>query len=169
MRALIDSVLRDLPPRFSRLYTKNGRTSIPPEYLLRALLLQLLYSVHSERMPVEQLHYNMLIRWFVGLNTDDPVWHATTFTKNRERLMKGDIAQAFFDRVFALAQARELVSDEHVTVDGTLIERGPGKEFSPGVNTRRRASARPRRGPTETVAARPSKPARGPREYRRIR
>jgi len=132
MRALIDPVLRDLSPRFSRLYAKNGRASIPPEYLLRALLLQLLYSVRSERMLVEQLHYNMLFRWFVGLNTDDPVWHATTFTKNRERLMKGDIAQAFFDRVFALAQARELVSDEHFTVDGTLIEAWAGqKSFRP--------------------------------------
>jgi transposase len=101
MRALIDPVLHDLSPRFSRLYAKNGRASIPPEYLLRALLLQLLYSVRSERMLVEQLHYNMLFRWFVGLNTDDPVWHATTFTKNRERLMKGAIARAFFESTAA--------------------------------------------------------------------
>ncbi|BDE04938.1 DDE transposase [Vulcanimicrobium alpinum] len=132
MRALIDPVLRDLSPRFSQLYASNGRASIPPEYLLRALLLQLLYSVRSERMLIEQLHYNMLFRWFVGLNTDDPVWHATTFTKNRERLMQGDIARAFFDRVFAIAQARELVSDEHFTVDGTLIEAWAGqKSFRP--------------------------------------
>lgn len=132
MRTLIDPILRDLSPRFSRLYAKNGRASIPPEYLLRALLLQLLYSVRSERMLIEQLHYNMLFRWFVGLNTDDAVWHATTFTKNRERLMRGDIARAFFDRVFAVAQARELVSDEHFTVDGTLIEAWAGqKSFRP--------------------------------------
>jgi transposase len=132
MRALIDPVLRDLSPSFSRLYARNGRASIPPEYLLRALLLQLLYSVRSERMLIEQLHYNMLFRWFVGLNTDDPVWHATTFTKNRERLMRGDIARAFFDRVFAFAQTRELVSDEHFTVDGTLIEAWAGhKSFRP--------------------------------------
>lgn len=132
MRALIDPVLRELSPRFGRLYAKNGRASIPPEYLLRALLLQLLYSVRSERMLVEQLHYNMLFRWFVGLNTDDVVWHPTTFTKNRDRLLKGDIAQAFFDRVFALARARELVSDEHFTVDGTLIEAWAGqKSFRP--------------------------------------
>jgi transposase len=132
MRALIDPILRELSPRFGRLYAKNGRASIPPEYLLRALVLQLLYSIRSERMLVEQLHYNMLFRWFVGLNTDDPVWHATTFTKNRDRLLQGDIAQAFFDRVFALAQARELVSDEHFTVDGTLIEAWAGqKSFRP--------------------------------------
>lgn len=132
MRALIDPILADLSPRFSQLYAANGRASIPPEYLLRALLLQLLYSVRSERMLVEQLHYNMLFRWFVGLNTDDPVWHATTFTKNRERLLSGDIAQAFFDRVFAVAQTRDLVSDEHFTVDGTLIEAWAGqKSFRP--------------------------------------
>jgi len=132
MRALIDPILRELSPRFGRLYAKNGRASIPPEYLLRALVLQLLYSIRSERMLVEQLHYNMLFRWFVGLNTDDPVWHATTFTKNRDRLLQGDIAQAFFDRVFALAQARELVSDEHFTVDGTLVEAWAGhKSFRP--------------------------------------
>lgn len=132
MRALIDPILADLSPRFSQLYAGNGRASIPPEYLLRALLLQLLYSVRSERMLVEQLQYNMLFRWFVGLNTDDPVWHATTFTKNRERLLSGDIAQAFFDHVFAVAQTRDLVSDEHFTVDGTLIEAWAGqKSFRP--------------------------------------
>lgn len=131
MRALIDPILGDLSPRFSRLYAKNGRASIPPEYLLQALLLQVLYSVRSERMLIEQLHYNMLFRWFVGLDTDDPVWHATTFTKNRERLMQGDIAQAF-DRVFSVAQTRDLVSDEHFTVDGTLIEAWAGqKSFRP--------------------------------------
>ena len=132
MRALVDPILEALSPRFSQLYAVNGRASIPPEYLLRALLLQVLYSIRSERMLVEQLHYNMLFRWFVGLNTDDPVWHATTFTKNRERLMRGDIAQAFFDQIFSVARTRELVSDEHFTVDGTLIEAWAGqKSFRP--------------------------------------
>jgi transposase len=132
MRKLVDPILESLSPHFSQIYATDGRASIPPEYLLRALLLQLLYSIRSERMLVEQLHYNMLFRWFVGLNTDDPVWHATTFTKNRDRLMRGDIAQAFFDRVFSVAQTRELVSDEHFTVDGTLIEAWAGqKSFRP--------------------------------------
>ena len=132
MRALIDPILRDLSPRFSRLYAKNGRASIPPEYLLRALLLQVLYSIRSERMLVDQLNYNMLFRWFVGLNTDDPVWHATTFTKNRDRLLKGDIAKLFFDQVFEIARERDLVSSEHFTVDGTLIEAWAGqKSFRP--------------------------------------
>jgi len=99
-----------------------GRPSIPPEKLLRALLLQVLYSTRSERLLMEQLDYNLLFRWFVGLNMDDPIWDATVFTKNRERLLAGDIAQAFFDRALAQARQRGLLSDEHFTVDGTLIE-----------------------------------------------
>src|SRR5438552_1888861 len=111
-----------LQPRFKRLYAKIGRPSIAPEKLLRALLLQALYSVRSERMLMEQLNYNLLFRWFVGLNMDDSVWDVTVFTKNRERLLDGDIAEAFFQAVLRQAQARNLLSDEHFTVDGTLLE-----------------------------------------------
>src|SRR5262245_25384707 len=105
-----------------RAAVSHDRPSIPPEKLLRALLLQLLYSVRSERQLMEQLDYNLLFRWFVGLSMDDPVWDATVFTKNRERLLRGDIARAFFERVLAQAQAQRLLSTEHFTVDGTLIE-----------------------------------------------
>jgi transposase len=104
------------------LYSKTGRPSIAPEKLLRALLLQALYSVRSERMLMEQLDYNLLFRWFVGLNMDDDIWDVTVFTKNRERLLDGDIAEAFFQAVLRQARERNLLSDEHFTVDGTLLE-----------------------------------------------
>src|SRR5260370_2862355 len=120
--AMVDAILVELSPAFAKLYSPVGRPSIPPEKLLRALLLQVLYSTRSERLLMEQLDYNLLFRWFVGLNMDDPVWDATVFTKNRERLLAGDIAQAFFDRALAQARQRGLRSDEHFTVDGTLIE-----------------------------------------------
>jgi len=122
MRPLVDAVLRELSPRFAELYSRVGRPSIAPEKLLRALLLQVLYTVRSERLLMEQLDYNLLFRWFVGLEMDDPVWNATVFTKNRERLLAGDIARGFFDRVVAQARERGLLSDEHFTVDGTLVE-----------------------------------------------
>ena len=122
IRAMVDAILVELSPAFAKLYSPVGRPSIPPEKLLRALLLQVLYSTRSERLLMEQLDYNLLFRWFVGLNMDDPVWDATVFTKNRERLLAGDIAQAFFDRALAQARQRGLLSDEHFTVDGTLIE-----------------------------------------------
>src|ERR687888_342348 len=122
LRAMVDAVLTELSPEFHRLYAKVGRPSIPPEHLLRALLLQVLYSVRSERLLMEQLDYNLLFRWFVGLAMDDPIWDATVFTKNRERLLRGDIARAFFERVRAQAEQRGLLSDEHFTVDGTLID-----------------------------------------------
>ena len=122
LRALVDAVLAELSPEFSRLYARVGRPSIAPERLLRALLLQVLYSVRSERLLMEQLDYNLLFRWFVGLKADDPIWDATVFTKNRQRLLDGDIARAFFERVVAQARERGLLSDEHFTVDGTLIE-----------------------------------------------
>jgi transposase len=99
-----------------------GRPSIPPEKLLRALLLQGLYTVRSERLLMEQLQYNLLFRWFVGLSMDDPVWDATTFTKNRDRLLEGAIATAFFQEVLVEANAAQLLSDDHFTVDGTLLE-----------------------------------------------
>ena len=122
MRALTDEALRSMSRRFAGLYATTGRPSIPPEQLLRALLLQVLYTVRSERLLMEELHYNLLFRWFVGLNMDDPVWHPTTFTKNRDRLLAGDVAAAFFDAVTAQARTAGLLSDEHVTVDGTQLE-----------------------------------------------
>jgi transposase len=122
MRTMVDAVLVELSAQFNQLYSRVGRPSIPPEHLLRALLLQILYSVRSERLLMEQLDYNLLFRWFVGLKADDRIWDATVFTKNRQRLLDGDIARAFFDRVVAHAREGGLLSDEHFTVDGTLIE-----------------------------------------------
>jgi len=128
IRRMVDEVLDRLSPRFDKLYSKVGRPSIPPERLLRALLLQVLYTIRSERMLMEQLDYNMLFRWFVGLNMDDPIWDPTVFTKNRQRLLEGNIAQAFFKEVLALAGEKGLTSDEHFTVDGTLIEAWAGNK-----------------------------------------
>jgi transposase len=128
VRDLVDEVLHELSPRFERLYASTGRPSIPPEKLLRALLLQALYTIRSERMLMEQLDYNLLFRWFVGLNMDEPVWSATTFSKNRDRLLEGDVARAFFNAVLGIAQEQELVSDEHFTVDGTLVEAWAGQK-----------------------------------------
>src|ERR1700690_3930266 len=122
IRLMVDDALKSLSPAFSRLYSAFGRPSIPPEKLLRALLLQVLYTVRSERMLMEQLEYNLLFRWFVGLNMDEAVWVPTVFSKNRDRLLEGDIAQKFFDQVLEQATAAGLVSDEHFSVDGTLIE-----------------------------------------------
>src|SRR3989442_975386 len=122
IRAMVGAILAELSPEFATLYSAVGRPSIPPEKLLRALLLQVLYSIRSERLLMEQLDYNLLFRWFVGLNLDDAIWDATVFTKNRERLLAGNIAQAFFERALAQARQRGLLSDEHFTVDGTLIE-----------------------------------------------
>jgi transposase len=122
LRVMTDAALQQLRPRFNSLYAKTGRPSIAPEKLLRALLLQALYSVRSERMLMEQLDYNLLFRWFVGLNMDDAIWDVTVFTKNRERLLDGDIAEAFFQAVLQQARERGLLSDEHFTVDGTLLE-----------------------------------------------
>ena len=129
MRALTDEALRSMSRRFAGRSATTGRPSIPPEQLLRALLLQVLYTVRSERLLMEELHYNLLVRWphllvrwFVGWNMDDPVWHPTTCTKNRDRLLAGDVAAAFFDAVTAQARTAGLLSDEHVTVDGTQLE-----------------------------------------------
>jgi transposase len=122
IRAMVDDVLRRLWSDFEKLYSHTGRPSIPPERLLRALLLQVLYSIRSERMLMEQLDYNLLFRWFVGLSMDDRVWDATVFTKNRDRLLRGQIAVLFFEQVLAEARERGLTSDEHFTVDGTLVE-----------------------------------------------
>jgi transposase len=122
IRTMVDEALKKLSPSFSRLYSSFGRPSIPPERLLRALLLQVLYTVRSERMLMEQLEYNLLFRWFVGLNMDEAVWVPTVFSKNRDRLLEGDIAEKFFDHVLEQARAADLLSDEHFSVDGTLIE-----------------------------------------------
>ena len=110
IRAMVDQALRDLSPRFALLYSHTGRPSIPPEQLLRALLLQAFYSVRSERQLMEQLDYNLLFRWFVGLSMDEAIWDPTVFTKNRDRLFQGDIAQAFFAAVLAQARQANLVS-----------------------------------------------------------
>jgi transposase len=132
IRAMVDQALRALSPRFALLYSHTGRPSIPPEQLLRALLLQAVYSVRSERQLMEQLDYNLLFRWFVGLAMDDPIWDATVFSKNRERLFQGDIAQAFFEAVLAQARQRDVLSAEHFTVDGTLLEAWAShKSFTP--------------------------------------
>ena len=120
IRRLTDVVLRSLSGEFDSLYSASGRPSIAPEYVLRALLLQAFYSVRSERQLVEQLDYNLLFRWFVGLGMDDAVWNHAVFSKNRERLLSSDVAQQFFAAV--IAQARRFMSDDHFTVDGTLIQ-----------------------------------------------
>src|SRR5438128_8417677 len=122
LRVMTDEALQQLQPRFNNLYAKIGRPWIAPEKLLRAFLLQALYTVRSERMLMEQLDYNLLFRWFVGMNLDDAVWDVTVFTKNRERLLAADVAQSLFAEVLAQARSRELLSSEHFTVDGTLIE-----------------------------------------------
>src|ERR1700704_5009505 len=122
IRTMVDEILKQLSPQFNKMYAKVGRPSIPPEQLLRAQLLQMLYSVRSERLLMEEMDYNILFRWFVGLDLDDPVWDATVFTKNRDRLLARDVAAAFFYAVRAEAEARQLTSDDHFTVDGTLLE-----------------------------------------------
>lgn len=121
-RKFLDGILHELSPQFEQMYSRIGRPSIPPEKLLRALVIQLLYSIRSERQLMEQLDYNLLFRWFVGLGIDDPVWVPTVFSKNRDRLLEGDLAKAFLAAVVEEAKRRSLVSDDHFTVDGTLME-----------------------------------------------
>lgn len=120
IRALVDDVLRDMSREFDGLYATVGRPSIPPERLLRAQLLQVFYSIRSERLLMEQLDYNLLFRWFVGMDMDEPIWAPTVFSKNRDRLLTQEVARSFFRRV--VDRAAGLMSDEHFTVDGTLIE-----------------------------------------------
>ena len=132
IRAMVDEVLTQLSRRFDSMYARTGRPSIAPEKLLRAQLLQMLYSIRSERLLMEEMDYNLLFRWFVGLNADDEVWDATTFTKNRDRLLEADVAQEFLARVVEQARTKGLTSDEHFTVDGTLLEAWAGaKSFQP--------------------------------------
>ncbi len=122
IRAIVDEALADLSPEFERIYSKLGRPSIAPEKLLRALLLQAFYSIRSERQLMEQLDYNLLFRWFVGLSMDAPVWDATVFSKNRDRLIEGEIAARFLAAVLSQERVTALMSDEHFSVDGTLID-----------------------------------------------
>ena len=132
IRAMVDEVLTQLSRRFDAMYASVGRPSIPPEKLLRAQLLQMLYSIRSERLLMEEMDYNLLFRWFVGLNADDEVWDATTFTKNRDRLLEADVAKEFLAQVVAQAGVKGLTSDEHFTVDGTLLEAwASAKSFQP--------------------------------------
>jgi transposase len=128
IRTMVDAALKEMSGRFDEIYGEDGRRSIPPERLLRALLLQLLYSVRSERMMMEQLEYNLLFRWFVGLSVDEPVWHHAVFSKNRNRLLNGAVAEEFFSLIVQQARAKKLLSDEHFTVDGTLIEAWAGQK-----------------------------------------
>src|ERR1700704_1837417 len=122
IRALVRDVLSELNRSLGRLYASEGRPSIPPEQLLSALLLQVFYGLRSERQLMEQLDYNLLYRWFVGLSPDDPVWVPTVFSKNRDRLLEGNIAEAFLNAVLVVAHTHQLLSHEHFTVDGTLLE-----------------------------------------------
>jgi transposase len=122
IRALVDAALEAMSPELEALYARRGRPSIAPEYLLRAQLVQILYAIPSERRLVEQLRYNLLLRWFVGLPLDQPVFHATSFTKNRDRLLTSAVAEAFFEAIRSQAEAHELLSREHFSVDGTLLE-----------------------------------------------
>ena len=132
IRAMVDEILKQLSPQFNKMYAKVGRPSIPPEQLLRAQLLQLFYSVRSERLLMEEMDYNILFRWFVGLNLDDEVWDATTFTKNRNRLLEAEVAKEFLARVVEQAREKGWTSDEHFTVDGTLLEAWASvKSFQP--------------------------------------
>jgi transposase len=128
IREMADAALARLSPDFDALYSRVGRPSIAPERLLRALLLQCFYTIRSERLLMEQLNYNMLFRWFVGLNMDDPIWNVTVFSKNRDRLLAGGIARLFLEQVVAEARERNLTSDEHFSVDGTLIEAWAGQK-----------------------------------------
>ena len=148
IRSLTDEALVALNGRFEALYSQTGRPSIPPEHLLRATLLQAFFSVRSERLLMEQIDYNLLFRWFVGLAMDAAVWHPTVFTKNRDRLLEADVAREFLTALIDLPKVKRLLSDEHFTVDGTLIDAwasmksfrprdGSGAPPSPGRNGER--------------------------------
>ena len=128
MRRMVDEILEEMSRDFEGMYSSTGRPSIPPEQLLRALLIQALYSVRSERMLMEQLDYNMLFRWFVGLTLDDEIWDVTVFTKNRDRLLEAEVAGKFLDKVVEQARGKRLLSNEHYSVDGTLIKAWAGQK-----------------------------------------
>jgi transposase len=128
LRATVDTVRKELSPQFDLLYSSTGRPAMAPEKLRRALLLQVLYTVRRERLLMEQLNDHLLLRWFVGLNMADPIWAPSPFSKNRERLLEGDVAHAFFDQVWAQAREHHLLSDAHCTVDGTLMAAWAGQK-----------------------------------------
>jgi len=128
IREMVDPLLKAMSPQFNQMYADVGRPSIPPEYLLRASLVQILYTIRSERLLMEELAYNLMFRWFVGLSMDDAVWDHSVFSKNRERLLEADIATKFLNHVLRLAKEQQLLSDEHFTVDGTLIEAWAGQK-----------------------------------------
>lgn len=166
IRALTDEALAALNGRLEALYSQMGRPSIPPEHLLRATLLQAFFSVRSERMLMEQIDYNLLFRWFVGLPMDAPVWHPTVFTKNRDRLLQADVAREFLGALMALPRVKRLLSDEHFTVDGTLIDAwasiksfrpkdGSGEPPAPGRNGERNFRGETRSNATHASATDP--------------
>ena len=162
IREMVNRALEELSRELEAMYSHTGRPSIAPEQLLRALLVQVLYSIRSERLLVEQLDYNLLFRWFVGLSMDDPVWDHSTFTKNRERLIGSDIAREFFAKILVQARDARLLSDEHFSVDGTLLEAWASmKSFRPkGGRDRAVVDAMPRQTSGERSAAmRPMSPA----------
>jgi transposase len=177
VRELVREVLKELSPTFGNLYSHEGRPSIPPEQLLSALLLQVFYSIRSERQLMEQIDYNLLFRWFVGLSPDDPIWDATVFTKNRERLQEGDVFQKFMAKLLEHQKVKPLLSDEHFSVDGTLIEAWAShKSFKPKARTftarcarTTRIKARPTPKPSSTArrtGARPSSATWAMRSWR---
>ena len=132
IRKIVDRALKELSPTFDAMYAQVGRPSIPPEQLLRALLLQILFTIRSERQLMEELDFNLLYRWFVGLSMDDQVWNHSTFSKNRDRLLAHDVAERFFEAIKGQAAAKKLLSKDHFTVDGTLIEASASlKSFRP--------------------------------------
>ena len=162
IRRVADEALAALDHRFDELYAEEGRPSIPPEHLLRALLLQAFYTIRSERQLMEQLHYNLLFRWFVGLSMDDPVWVPTVFSQNRDRLLEGEIAAAYLDAVLNLPRVKALLSDEHFSVDGTLIQawasmksfrRKDGQDEPPGPGRNGARNFRKERRSNETHAS----------------
>src|SRR5207237_4121967 len=159
VRELVRAVLKDLSPSFGKLYSSAGRPSIPPEQLLSALLLQVFYGIRSERQLMEQLDYNLLYRWFAGLAPDDPVWDTTTFTKNRDRLQHGEVVQKFMKKLLNHPQVKPLLSDEHFSVDGTLIEAWASqKSFGPRTAATMKEMARifaARNARTRRMRARP--------------
>ena len=177
IRKLADQALDRLNPTFCRLYASEGRPSVPPEQLLLASLLQAFYGIRSERLLLEQLHYNLLFRWFVGLSPDDAIWHPTTFTKNRDRLLTDDVMGLFLEKLMGAPEVQPLLSDEHFSVDGTLLQAWASHASLERIDARRILRLRPqglakdsvlpkraRSAPKETFAAsssatRPTAPA----------
>jgi transposase len=156
IRTLVDEALRDMSREFDGLYARVGRPSIPPERLLRAQLLQIFYSIRSERLLMEQSDYNLLFRWFVEMDMDEPIWATTVFTKNRDRLLNQEIARSFFRRV--VERAQDLMSDEHFTVDGTLIEAWRARRAFSGRMAIRTGTAATSAGSNGRTARTPRKP-----------